>query len=246
MSSLSGQLSQLERELRGIFTHRLQVVVAYGLRSGQQHSAQASHGAHGAASLTNTLAIVESLTQTDLKACADMVAKWHATGFATPLLLTTGEFERSLDAFPLEFGAIIADHQVVAGRDPFEGLAIDPADIRRAVEVQARSHLLHLREGFLETNGKGDAVAVLIVRSAAPFAALLESVARLQGVEIPNQAAAGRHAERTLELPPGTVTEVVRLAHVAEISAADAVRIFPAYLDTAERLVRFVDQWGGR
>src|SRR6185295_16401084 len=114
-------------------------------------------------------------------------------------------FERSLDAFPLEFGAIIADHAVVAGRDPFEGLAIEPADLRRACEVQARSHLLHLREGFLETQGRGDAIAVLVVRSAAPFAALLGSLARLQGLDPRDQAAAGRHAERELQLPAGTV-----------------------------------------
>src|SRR5439155_11543442 len=105
-------------------------------------------------------------------ACAKAAAKWHDAGLATPLLLTAGEFERSLDAFPLEFGAIIADHRVVAGRDPFQGLASDPTDLRRACEVQARSHLLHLRHGFVETNGSGDAVAVLIVQSAAPFAAL--------------------------------------------------------------------------
>ena len=71
-------------------------------------------------------------------------------------------------------------------------------------------------------------------------------MARLQGLEIHDPAAAGRHAERELQLPPGVVTEVVRLAHVTEISAADAVRIFPTYLDAAERLARYVDGWSAR
>ena len=63
------------------------------------------------------------------------------------------------------------------------GLDVDPADLRRACEVQARSHLLHLREGFLETRGqRRRARRCSIVRSAAPFAALLTSVARLQGL----------------------------------------------------------------
>ena len=184
-----------------------------------------------------------SLREPDLRACAEHVGAWHAAGLATPLLLASGEFERSLDAFPLEFGAIIADHVVVTGNDPFEGLEIDPADIRRACEVQARSHLLHLRQGFLETEGNGNALAMLTVRSAAPFAALLTSVARLQGLVTHDQAAAGRHAERQLQLPPGVVTEVVKLAQVTDISAAEATRIFPAYLDATERLVQYVDGW---
>ena len=120
-----------------------------------------------------TLAMVETLTGADLRACAASVERWHDAGLATPLLLAANEFERSLDAFPLEFGGILADHLVIAGNNPFDGLRVEPADIRRACEVQARSHLLHLREGFLETRGRADALAVLIVRSAAPFAALI-------------------------------------------------------------------------
>jgi hypothetical protein len=251
------RLSKLERELRDIFAARLQSLVAYGQASrqstvdsrqsaGSQTGDASAHGSHPTPALTRTMAIVVSLVENDLRACAGAVSKWHDAGFATPLLLTAGELERSLDAFPLEFGAIIADYELVAGRDPFEGLAIAPTDLRRACEVQARSHLLHLREGFLETHGRGDAAAVLIVRSAAPFAALLASIARLQGLEARDQLAAGRHAERALQLPPGVVTEVVQLAHVTEISAADAMRIFPAYLDAAERLARYVDGWGAR
>ena len=245
MARLPDHVAMLERELRGIFATRLESLVVYGLRAATPSTIHRPvHDAHADEAFTHSLAIVSTLTGNDLKACADSVAEWHDSGLATPLLLASGEFERSLDAFPLEFGAMIADHAVVAGRDPFDGLSIDPADLRRACEVQARSHLLHLRQGFLETNGRGDAVAVLVVRSAAPFAALLDSVARLQGVEAADRSAAGRHAERELQLPAGTVTEVVRLAQVSEISAADAVRIFPAYLDAAERLVRYVDRWG--
>src|SRR5947209_9568481 len=51
----------------------------------------------------------------------------------------------------------------------------------RACEVQARGHLLHLREGYLETRGRNDALAVLIVRSAPAFAALVSNLARLDG-----------------------------------------------------------------
>src|SRR5204863_6766614 len=139
-----------------------------------------------------------------------LVARWHDSGLATPLIVASHEFERSLDVFPLEFGAIIADHVVVTGADPFDALSVDAGDIRRACEVQARSHLLHLREGYLETAGRADALAVLIVDSAPAFAALLESMARLEGAA-DDPATVTRHAERTLNVASGIVSDVVRL-----------------------------------
>ena len=244
MAQVPDRVSMLERELRDIFSSRLQSLVAYGLHAAASPAGDdLHHRAHAESPRTHTMAIVETLTGADLKSCGDRVATWHDAGLATPLLLAAHEFERSLDAFPLEFGAILADHVIVCGRNPFDGLHVDPADLRRACEVHARSHLLHLREGFLETRGRADALAVLIVRSAAPFAGLLASLARLQGIAAHDPAAAGRHAERALAVPPGVVTDVVKLTHVTEISSEEASRIFPAYLDAAERLVKYVDGW---
>lgn len=263
MTDVAHRVSMLEHELRAVFINRLQSLVAYGLKAtggptavdgpkttglrGRNDAFRgAPHGGHDSGARTQTLGVVDSLTGDDLKACAGHIAAWHDAGLATPLLMASDEFRRSLDAFPLEFGAILADHVVVFGKSPFEGMTVDPADMRRACEVQARSHLLHLREGYLETRGRADALALLIVQSAAPFAALLTSVARLHGLATTDEAAAGRHAERELHVSPGVVTDVVELAHVTEISSADATRIFPAYFDAVERLVKYVDGWSAR
>ena len=246
----SSAVQTLEKELRGIFGDRLQSLVAYGERARRQSSAHGSHGAsHGhadnAASAVRTIATVATLTGTDLRACADRVAAWHDAGLATPLVLAAHEFERSLDAFPLEFGAIIADHTLVSGRNPFEGMTVDADDLRRAVEVQARSHLLHLREGYLETRGRGDALSVLIVQSAPAFAALLSSLARLDGQPSHDPAAIARHTERLLGVAGGSVGDIVALIDVREISSADAERLFPPYLDAVDKLVSYVDKWRG-
>ncbi len=235
----------LERELSGIFGSRLQSLAVYGqrakaLRHGG-HDGHASHGHHDPP--TRTLAIVESLTPDDLRACAGRVEAWHDARLATPLLIAAHEFEQSLDAFPLEFGAILADHTVVAGANPFASLAVDPADVRRACEVQARSHLLHLREGFLETRGRSDALAVLIVQSAAAFSGLLTSIARLEGHATDDVAAAARHVERSVGIPGSAATDVIALVGVHEIPSADADRLFGPYLDAIERLVQYVDGW---
>jgi len=205
--SPSNAIAALERDLQKIFGARLQSLVAYGQR--------------------HTLAVVETLTADDLRACARRAAAWHDGKLATPLLLASNEFGSALDAFPLEFGAILADHTIVAGRNPFAGLSVDPDDLRRAIEVQARSHLLHLREGFVETRGNSDALAMLIVESAPAFAGLLKNVSRLDG-----RAAAGPAADA-----------IVALVGVHEISGAEAERLFPPYLEAVERLVAHIDKW---
>jgi hypothetical protein len=233
----------LERELREVFGNRLQSLVLYGQRRpGDSHP---GHGhAHGHASApAHTLAIVEAMTPQDLRACAVRVEKWHDAGLATPLLIAAHEFGQSLDAFPFEFGAILADHTIVAGANPFATLAVDPADLRRACEVQARSHLLHLREGYLETRGRADALSVLIVQSAAAFAALVTSIARLEGHATDDPAAAARHVERVLNVPGSAIAEVTRLAGVHDITSAEAERLFGPYLDAVTRIVSYVDGW---
>jgi hypothetical protein len=233
----------LERDLRGIFGSRLQSLAIYG-QGGNAHDAHRGGGAHlHDAAPTRTLAVVESMTLDDLRASARQVERWHDAGLATPLVIAAREFERSLDAFPLEFGAILADHLVVSGDNPFASLTVDSADLRRACEVQARSHLLHLREGFLETRGRGDALSVLIVQSAPPFAALITSLARLDGRMTDDIYAAARHVERIVGLPDGPIGEVVKLAHAHDMSSADAERLFAPYFEAVEKLVRYVDGW---
>ena len=229
--SAPASLSLLERDLRSVFGSRLQSLVVYGRRT---HSD--SHAP------IRTLALVESLSEQDLRACAGSVQSWRGAGLATPLVVTSAEFDGSLDAFPLEFGAIIADHELIAGTPPFAQARVDATDVRRACEVQARSHLLHLREGFLEAGGNRHALAVLIVQSAAPLAALLTSVARLEGRTDADASAAARHTERAVGITSG-FADVVVLTREHEISAERAEQLFPPYLTALERLVAYVDGW---
>jgi hypothetical protein len=240
----------VDRELREIFGPRLQSLIVYGGPSGEH----AKPGAHGHAETpTRTMAVVERMTREDLHACAGRVAAWHAHGLATPLLVAAHEFDRSLDAFPLEFGAILADHVVVSGANPFAASRLDPADVRRACEVQARSHLLHLREGYLETRGRADALSLLILQSAPAFAALVSSIARLEGRADGNPAAAARHVERVVgdagaDAAPqqGAISRVVELAGAHDLASADAEQLLPPYLDAIERIVSYVDGWSAR
>jgi len=226
MTDASSSLQTLERDLREIFGGRLQSFVHYGAGA---HKAASDHreGHHGHHEplLAHTLAVVDVVGAGDLLACAKRVAAWHDDGLATPLILPASELARSLDAFPFELSAILADHVVVSGRNPFDGLRVEPSDLRRACEVQARSHLLHLRQGYVEARGRDDALSVLIVRSAPAWQSLLENMGRLD-----SKAA--------------RADEVTRLVGVKEISNEEAARLFPSYLDAVQQLTKRVDTWG--
>jgi hypothetical protein len=241
--TLSRPLESLVSDLREAFAERLLSVVAYGpgLRSPRP-------SAPGPAVLANTLALVERLHHADLDRLAERTRTWRARGLAVPLLLSRDEFARSLDAFPLEYGDIIARHVVLAGPDPFEGLVVSPTDVRRALERQAKSHLIQLREGFLETGGRPADVVDLIVASAVPFASLLETTTRLAGIggdEIDGPERLARATERLAGLPFGPVRDVLSLVDDPVLANDEARRLWPAYLDAVEALVGWADGWVG-
>jgi len=247
MAQIPDAVVTLERDVRDIFGGRFQSLVVYGQRAHAAGGDDAHHGGAGhERALTHTLVVAETLGAADLQACADRLGAWNDAGLATPLLMAAHEFERALDVFPLEFGAIVADHAVAAGRDPFDGARVDPQDLRRASESQARSHLLHLREGYVETRGRADALAVLIVASAAPLARLVTTLARLDGVETHDAGAAARHAERATGAAAGAVANIVALEGVSEISSDAARQLIGPYLEAVDRIVAFVDGWGKR
>lgn len=207
-------LADLQRDLREVFNSRLRSLVVHDL-----------HGSHDMP--VATMALVEALSPNDLRACANYVGRWHDRGLATPLLLGLEEFTRALDAFPFEFGAILAHHEVVYGPDPFAGLRVDPGDLRRACEVQARSHLLHLREAFIETRGRDDLLAQLVARSSAPLAALLRNVSQLPQAPV----------------APALLLRIAELEPAGTVSADEARRLFPDYLLAIEQLVAALDRW---
>lgn len=222
----------LVADLKHIFGGRLQSVVAYG-----------PHLEGDTNALLTCLGLVDSLGLTDLEACAAMAPRWTRHRIATPLLLATDEFRRSLDAFPLEYGEILRAHERVYGADPFIGAAIRPEDLRRACETQIKSHLVHLREGFIESAGRPESIAELVRASAPAFGALLRSVARLNGSAATSRAAATRDGARVATLPDAIVGEILALEQRPAIPTTDAARLFPEYLAAVEQLARTIDTW---
>jgi hypothetical protein len=120
---------------------------------------------------------------------------------------------------------------------------IDADDLRRACELQVKSHLLHLREGYMETGGAPGSVARLVAASAPGFAALLRNVARLTGLHTADRVEATRAGGRAAGVPDGLVTDLLNLERQSGVPMADASRLFPEYLAALDGLAHTVDRW---
>jgi hypothetical protein len=155
-----------------------------------------------------------------------------------------------VDIFPLEYASIIAAHAVVLGRSPFQDITINREDLRRACEAQAKSHLIHLREAFLESHGEARTIASLIAASAPPFRAILTNIARLpgQGVAAPLSEplpddTLAELAERRIGIPASLVRDVLSSAVTGQASIADPSALLARYIEAAQRVWEYVDQW---
>jgi len=212
---------------------------------GDRLESVAVYGAHASGTAeghVHTLAIVAGLGFSDLEALARTADGWRREGLATPVLLDATEVSASLDAFPIELGAVMASYEVAHGRDPFDGLRIDPADLRRACEVQVRSHLIHLREGFLETAGVPTAIGRLVSNSAAPLLMLLTNLSRLADETSTSPQHLAGFAGRVTGSPASVFADVLASAG-GGANTADGARLFPSYLAAVEGLARYVDRW---
>lgn len=218
-------MNRLAADLARVFDARLVGVVAY--------------------SPTRAAAFATRVTAHDLQGLAPLVDRWHREGLDTPLLLTPEEFRRSFDAFPLEYEAILDRHVLIAGTAPFEDLHPSDADLRRACEVQAKSFLIHLRQGWLHAADHHDEQATMLAQSATPLRALLSNVARLGRMTDQADEALVMFGEAQMGLPAEVLRRVLALEHHPDQAAAllEAPEFMNAYLVTAETLWSFVDTW---
>lgn len=225
-------IDTLARDLDETFGARLHSLVAY-----------AGHQADGS---VHSCAIVDGLGFRDLVACLPMTENWHHRGIAVPLMLASGEFERTVDIFPLEYSSILADYKVVRGHDPFQGIAIPSEDIRRATEGQAKSHLIHLREAFLESHGETTRVGRLIAASAAPLRALLTNIARLADAGLaatPSDEALAEMAKTRIGVSASLIREVLASSAGGRSAIADPSALLAHYIEASQQIWEYVDRW---
>ena len=75
----------------------------------------------------NVLVLVDAITMETLAREAAIATAWADGGHPPPVTMTTAEFRRSADVFPIEYADLFEAHRVLYGVLPRDGVAVAPA-----------------------------------------------------------------------------------------------------------------------
>ena len=100
-----------------------------------------------------------------------------------PLFFSQSELDEAADVFPLEFLNIKNTYEMIEGNDVIKNLKIDKKDIRRELEFEVRSKLIHLRQSFI--NKKTDLKELLkaVIPTLTP---LIDGLLFLKKIKAPD------------------------------------------------------------
>jgi len=230
---------QLVEQLRAALGPDLRSVVLYGSAAAGEHIPKRSD--------YNVLVLVDALPLERLRAAAAVSAAWGEAGNPPPMTLTVEEWRSSADIFAMEYADILERHKILYGEAPFDGIRVDPRDLRLQLEHEAMGKLLKLRQGVLAAGGDGRRLAELLAASLSTIMVIFRAVLRLEGISPPtDNVASSQSVARAAGFDPGPFERVVR--HVRgeqSIAPADAASVFAGYLHGMEMLVAHLDRYGG-
>lgn len=167
------------REIAEVYGDRLVSVVLYG---------SVARGDHRKGSDVNLLVLLDRADAATLRRGHAAARRWTRDGNPPPLILPAAEWRASADVFPIELSDIRDAHVVLRGEDPFAGIEIAPADLRRQLEHELKGKQIQLREGYLATAEKPAELGALLVQALPTFLVLFRTVLRLAGEPVPREA----------------------------------------------------------
>lgn len=95
---------------------------------------------------TYDLVVCQSLDFNTLRKLKDLES--------VPTLFTSDEIKNARDVFPIEFLNISKYHKIINGEDILKDIVITKADLRKQLEFEFRSKLIHLRRAYLRNDDK--------------------------------------------------------------------------------------------
>jgi len=194
----------------------------------------------------NTLLICDRADEALFAALERPLGPWLKAGHGAPLVFTNAEWRDSADVFAVEYEDIRAAHRVLAGGDPWSGLAVRPADVRRQLEHELRGKLVRLRQAYAAFARDPAQLTAAFTASVSGFLTMLRGVLRLTGREAPADSdGLLRAAAGAIGFPPAAIDAFVAHAQgraTLRLSARDPRAT--AYLTVLARTVDFVDRLG--
>lgn len=97
----------------------------------------------------NILIVTKKLGFSDLEKIKPIILKYSKRTKVVPILFTEPGLMESSDVFPLELLDMKHPHEVLFGDDTIEKVSLDKKHVRRQLEYELRSKLIHLRENYI-------------------------------------------------------------------------------------------------
>ncbi len=236
MAKTTMTLDELVTQLGAVHGSALRAVVLYG--SAASDEAVAGH------SDQNVLVIVSTLALDTLRKLAQTVRAWQEAGNPPPLTLTTDEWSRSADIFPMEYADILERHRVLTGALPLDGITVDPVHLRLQVEQEAMGKLLRLRRGVMTAGTDGARQLDLLRASFSALLVIFRAVLRLYGEKPPRDALAViRGAAARCAFDPTSFEAVARLVRGEKIAEKDGETVLGGYVQGMDALVLHLDRY---
>lgn len=227
-------INDLTTQLAAAFGAECTAIVLYG------SAATATN--HEKGTDYNVLVILRAIRGDALRAASTPVREWADAGHRAPLILTEAEWRSSRDVFAMEHSDIAARHRVLHGALPaLPTVATD--DVRRQLEYEAMGALLHLRRGVLAVGHDPLRTLDLLVAAKGSIVALLRSLVRVHGREVPADAAATLTVAASLaQLETAAMAEVIAHARgERSIPPARAAEVLDGVHRLLKGLVAHVD-----
>jgi hypothetical protein len=192
----------------------------------------------------NVLVVLDRVDAEVLQKLTGLCSRWDKDGNPAPLLFAKENLLRSADVFPVEFSDIMQTHRTLYGADPFDGMKIDPANLRLELEHELKSKMILLRSRYLLTKGAPKEVEKLMVSSISAFLTLFKAALRLYGGTPP--------AKKLEVLPPlsehleldGEIFHIVwELKEGKRRPGLTPAQVFSRYLAAAQSVTDSVDLW---
>jgi len=226
-------------DYKELFGDDLVSIILYGSATGQDYRPGKSD--------INFMIVLSETGIECLDQAFSIVKKWQKKNVAIPLFLTERYVKTSMDVFPIEYLNFQRNYALVFGKDILKDLSFDPKFIRLQCEREIKGKLLILREGFLETSGKGKALKRLISQSISAFVAIFEALLNLEEKDVPNEK---RETIRTtceaFELDAAVYERLLDVKEdKVKLGDIEIVKLFKDYLRESRKLSKLVDELGG-
>lgn len=119
---------------------------------------------------------------------------------SVPTVFTSDEIMNARDVFPIEFLNISKNHKIINGEDILKDIVVTKANLRRQLEFEFRSKLIHLRRAYLRSGD--DDMEEIILDAVPTMAPIIGGLMYLKNIE-------GKFDVNTLQNAYGIDTQIL-------------------------------------